>query len=180
MHTTSFLRELEGIPQPPDWSQFTAGLKTPTYCVHIAYPCSGIVGSQHATSSLRAHQACNVYELEPAYAEILKHVFRHCPTQPVLHLGEIHGDLLSVPIHDLTCPDILLSGPPCPPWAGHGNKLSSSDSRATVYTTVLKWIVHLIRSGSLKIAIVENVVGILKAMGRKTCSNGLRLSLIHI
>ena len=161
IHTNSFLVELDGIPEPPDWSTWTRGLKTPTYCVHIAYPCCGIVGSQHATASL-VTQACDVYDLEPAYEQILNHIFRNCPTRPILHLGQSHGDLLTVPLRELTCPDIVVSGPPCPPWAGHGNKLSSKDSRAAVYTTVLKWIAHFIQCGSLKIAIVENVAGIMK------------------
>ena len=135
--------------------------ETPTYCVHIAYPCCGVVGPHHATASL-VTQACDVYDLEPAYDQILSHIFCNCPKRPILHLGKSHGDLLAVPLRELTCPDILLAGPPCPPWAGNGKKLSSNDSRATVFTTVLKWIVHFIQCGSLKIAIVENVGGIMK------------------
>ena len=49
-----------------------------------------------------------------------------------------------------------------PAVGGQWKKLSSNDSRATVFTTVLKRIVHFIQCGSLKIAIVENVGGIMR------------------
>jgi len=51
-----------------------------------------------------------------------------------LHLGKKLGDLLRVPISQLQLPvDILMAGPPCPPWAGNGNKLCLDDSRAAVF-----------------------------------------------
>ena len=107
------------------------------------------------------HQACNVFDLEESYREALEQIFKDCPVLPTLHLGD-DGNLLFVPLQDLTVPDIVVSGPPCPPWAGHGKKKSILDDRSLIYTAVLRWIVHFIKAGCLQLAVVENVMGICK------------------
>ena len=112
--------DVDGIPEPPDWTNYTKHLKLPSRLLYIAYPCCGIVGSQNVTKGW-LHQACNVFDLEESYREALEHIFKDCPVLPTLHLGD-DGNLLSVPLQDLTVPDIVVSGPPCPPWAGHGKK----------------------------------------------------------
>ena len=110
---------MDGIPEPPDWKKYTKGLKVPSRLIYIAYPCCGIVGSQTVTKGMQ-HQACNVFDLEGSYREVLEHIFKDCPVMPTLHLGDDDGNLLNAALKDLTCPDAILSGPPCPPWAGHG------------------------------------------------------------
>ena len=57
--------------------------------------------------------------------------------------------------------DGLCSGPPCPPWAGNGNKKSQDDPRARIFERVLQWVVLFIKGGSLLFCVLENVVGIL-------------------
>ena len=63
--------------------------------------------------------------------------------------------------------DILVSGPPCPPWAGNGNKQGLGDARAAVFIRVLEWAVLWIKSGCLIAAVLENVLGVLQNVGGK-------------
>ena len=113
--------DVDGIPEPPDWTNYTKHLKLPSRLLLIAYPCCGIVGSQEVTKGL-LHQACNVFDLEESYREALEQIFKNCPELPTLHLGTDVGNVLSAALQNLTCPDAIVSGPPCPPWAGHGKK----------------------------------------------------------
>ena len=59
--------------------------------------------------------------------------------------------------------DLLVVGPPCPPWAGQGNHQAMNDPRAKVFVQVILWIIHLAYCGGLLCFIVENVPGVLKS-----------------
>ena len=63
---------------------------------------------------------CNVYDLDNRYEKHLKAHFKN-PADG-LFLGRTKGDLTKVPLEELRLPvDLLVSGPPCPPWAGNGH-----------------------------------------------------------
>jgi site-specific DNA-cytosine methylase len=80
-----------------------------------------------------------------------------------LHLGKKLGDLLKVKIQRLGLPvDFIISGPPCPPWAGNGSRRSLADARASVFVQVLAWTLFLIKCGGLLCCVMENVTGILQ------------------
>ena len=54
-----------------------------------------------------------------------------------LNLGKKAGDILNVPLEALEKPiDFLVSGPPCPPWAGQGKRQGCKDPRSHVFMTV--------------------------------------------
>ena len=63
--------------------------------------------------------------------------------------------------------DLLIAGPPCPPWAGNGTKSGQKDDRARVFERVLEWTVLLVKSGGLLAVALENVKGILQQMDGK-------------
>jgi len=55
-----------------------------------------------------------------------------------LKIGKRAGDLLHLPLKALQMPvDVLIAGPPCPPWAGNGNKMSLKDARAAVFVQIM-------------------------------------------
>ena len=90
---------------------------------------------------------CNVYDLEEGYsAHLIKHFDNPADG---LHLGKHEGDVTQVMLQDLKMPvDLLSSGPPCPPWAGNGNKQGTDDAWAQVFVAVVKWMVHFMDSSS--------------------------------
>ena len=80
------------------------------------------------------------------------------------YIWEDLGDILKVPLSALELPvDLLVAGPPCPPWAGQGNHQAMNDPRAKVFVQVILWIIHLAYCGGLLCFIVENVPGVLNS-----------------
>jgi len=79
-----------------------------------------------------------------------------------LHLGKLQGDLMRVGLKQLETPvDILVAGPPCPPWSSIGSRKCNNDIRAQVFWRVLIWAFYLAHCGGLLAVVIENVVGTL-------------------
>ena len=54
-----------------------------------------------------------------------------------IKLGE-SGDITQIKLEDLTVPvDVLMAGPPCPPWASNGKKCPGEDVRTRVSCSAL-------------------------------------------
>ena len=107
----------------------------------------------------------NIYDIEEGCNHALA-AHQGIDCLPDLHPGPEHGDVKCVPLEQLKIPvDGLCSGPPCPPWAGNGNKAAETDSRAQVLMTILTWVKHLIAHGGLIFTVLENVVGIQQRIG---------------
>ena len=89
------------------------------------------------------HVANNVRDLEARYAGNLD-ARLEMDEQRKPRLGAC-GDLLKQDLQDLERPvDLLVAGPPCPPWAGRGKKEGTADPRAWVYVQVLRFVVALV------------------------------------
>ena len=104
----------------------------------------------------------NVYDLQDSYREALTRHFQEMGMEVIqLNLGQRAGDILQVALERLHKPiDFLVSGPPCPPWAGQGKRRGCKDNRARVFMQVIKWVAYLIATGGLLGCILENVVGL--------------------
>ena len=84
-------------------------------------------------------------------------------SQETLFFGQRGGNVCDVPLGSLDISaDGLVSGPPCPPYSTMGQRLGTADPRANVFLIVAKWILHLVRYGSLRFFVVENASGIAK------------------
>ena len=121
----------------------------------MSFPCVGIDGAGLALKCLQVpFCANNVYDLEGRYQQ---HLEKHLPDCD-LHLGSIDGDICQADLGSIERPvDLLISGPPCPPWAGNGCHKGQEDSRADVFLSVMKMVLVLIKSGDLKACVLENV-----------------------
>ena len=121
-------------------------------------PCVGIDGCGTALKLMSVpFVANNVMDIEGRYEEYLT---QHLG-QSNLHLGPTKGDVNSISLEGLERPvDMIVSGPPCPPWAGNGKHEGQADARSTVFLLVVKMIIAFIKAGKLKAAILENVRGI--------------------
>ena len=76
------------------------------------------------------------------------------------HLGR-SGDVTKVKVCSLPDADLLVTGPPCPPFSSIGKGGFFSDPRYKVFKAVLRWIRHLTRT-SLRCFVIENVMGMLR------------------
>ena len=128
--------------------------------LHVAMPCIGIDGAGVALQKMKVpFRPTMVYDLESRYHRYLEDHLPPC----TLHLGKEEGDVCKLEPHMIERPvDLLISGPPCPPWAGQGNKLGRNDPRAAVFIQIVTMVVLLAKANELIATILENVKGILE------------------
>ena len=131
--------------------------------LRMACPCIGVNMAGRAFQDLGIdYELVNSYDVLPELQGALE---SSEGGMDGINLGADAGDLLKVGLQDLDIPvDLLVAGPPCPPWASNGKKAPDSDSRTKVFCTVLKWVVFLIKHGGLLYALLENVTGILNKL----------------
>ena len=123
------------FPARLDLKPMLEGLPCPQQVLQVAYPCCGIKGSLAFESDWGLKtEACHVYDLEDRYAPLMEQLFG----KGNYHLGPDDGDLTKIPLAQLTVPNFLMSGPPCPPWAGNGHKQNIGDIRSTAFGKALQ------------------------------------------
>ena len=164
-------RAIDLTPPPWDLKRFLQSLPPLGRPLRCAAPCIGIDGCGAAMQimGLAPCEMVNVYDLEEGYRQTLFNHLLELGMKSVnirLNLGEQAGDLLRANLADLELPvDMLVCGPPCPPWAGQGNHHSCRDERAKVFMAIIEWIVFLASCGGLLCCVVENVTGMLCSYG---------------
>lgn len=131
-------------------------------------PCVGIDGAGAALDQLGVKWLPNnIYDLEGRYRDHLSSLMVGCP----LHLGPTEGDVTRVKLQSLERPvDMVISGPPCPPWAGNGCRRGESDIRSQVFVAVLRIVIALAKAGDLSAVCLENVKGIVQKSAGQTQS----------
>jgi site-specific DNA-cytosine methylase len=169
---------IEKTPGLPDWSQFFPALKPLGRRLQLASPCCVIRGSMQSMMAMGVPaDSTNTFDLDPSYRQLLQHTLEGAGMSKEtinLHLGKVLGDLLLQPLRALKTPvDILMAGPPCPPWAGHGNRNSTGDAMAKVFFQILVWTFYLIHCGGLLAVCLDNVTGILASKDNQESVMGL-------
>ena len=148
------------VPDPNDWAALFPKPPSLPRPLRIALPCCGIDGCGTALRALGVDfHACNVFDIEGRYADFLKSHFD--PPADGFHIGA-DGDVTTFSVGDLSVHgpvDLLISGPPCPPWSSCGKRGGTDDTRAEVFGTVLRWMVTWIQQGWLIGSVLENVMG---------------------
>ena len=156
----------------PDWTKVfenhfggTLKFKRPLF---VAMPCVGIDGCGTALQHMKVpFFGNNVMDLEKRYRPYLEEHLGH----DRLHLGHQAGDVTALPLEKVERPvDLLVSGPPCPPWAGNGSHRGADDDRAEVFLAVVRIVISLILCGELKACCLENVKGITNRLKKQPVS----------
>ena len=81
-----------------------------------------------------------------------------------LHSGNVlrcgpAGDVMNLEINALPVVDVIVAGPPCPPWSAIGSKRSWNDNRSHPFWRTIDIISHQATKGTLRFFILENVGG---------------------
>lgn len=158
------VEDVAACPALPDYTQFFSEVPPLGRRLRIACPCIGIDGCGHALEVMKVPtDVLNAYDLQDMYVGALSRHLAEMGMETIrLNLGPESGDILKVPLENLAKPiDYLVSGPPCPPWAGQGKHRGCKDSRAHVFLRVIAWVAYLALTGGLLGCILENVIGIL-------------------
>lgn len=74
-----------------------------------------------------------------------------------MHLGSVEGDILGGSMDRFPIANIVIAGPPCPPWSKLGKKESFGDKRADVFWRVVDIVLHQANQGPLGMFVLENV-----------------------
>ena len=158
--------DTDAFPKPVPFRHLLRLDALPQRPLRIALPCVGIDGCTRALAELGVpFEPVNVYDIEPGVKEVLL-AHHGDKVKDQLFLGPVKGDLTRAHGDNLTLPvDGLCAGPPCPPWAGNGNRGAEADPRANVFKTVLLWVQHFVKRGGLIFCVLENVKGIKQKIG---------------
>lgn len=105
--------------------------------------------------------ANNVMDLEGRYeSHLQEHLRNQLQDAGSLRLGALDGDVTQQVDFDRPV-EAVVSGPPCPPWAGNGCHAGQDDDRSMVFLSVVRMVLTFIKTGELQCCILENVRGIL-------------------
>ena len=151
-----------------DWQRIlrsACGSSSFSWPVRLILPCAGWDAPCQALQILGVeHRVVGAWDTDAVCGDVWKAVHHVRPTKPLpphFHAGRQGGDIQRVKLRALPDADMLVSGPPCPPFSSQGKRRNFADSRAKVFFVVLSWIFHLARR-SLKCFVLENVMGMLR------------------
>ena len=132
--------------------------------LRVLLPCAGWDAPSQALQHMKIpHVVAGAWEIDENCIPVLKKVHgikphENLPSQ--FHLGR-SGDVTKVKVRSLPDADLLVTGPPCPPFSSIGKGGFFSDPRYEVFKAVLRWIRRLTRT-SLRRFVIENVMGMLR------------------
>ena len=157
--------EVALCPCAPDFTPFFQKIPNLGRRLRVASPCVGVHSCGHAMKTMGVlADSINVYDLDQGYSKAILQGLLDAGMEMMdiqLNLGKKIGDVTKKSVLALQKPvDLLIAGPPCPPWAGQGNKQGLRDIRAKVFLKILEWLIFFIKGCGLLCVILENVLGI--------------------
>ena len=138
----ALLEDLPGFPMPPDWAEpyrhMIAAWRDAGIKAKILLPCAGIDGPGHALKNLGIPFHAYAWDTNLSVGPVLRRVHRSGVDARV---GPVAGDVLRLPLASVPTANLLVAGPPCPPWSSLGVGDSFDDPRALVFWKVCDMIV---------------------------------------
>ena len=132
--------------------------------LRVLLPCAGWDAPCQALQHMKIpFVVAGAWEIDENCGMILKKVHGIKPHEKLpsqFHLGRA-GDVTKVKVRSLPDADLLVAGPPCPPFSSIGKGGLFSDPRSDVFMAILRWIRHL-AGKSLRCFVLENVMGMLR------------------
>ena len=132
--------------------------------LRVLLPCAGWDAPSQALQHMKIpHVVAGAWEVDENCTPVLKKAHGIKPHEKLpsqFHIGRA-GDVTKVGVRSLPDADLLVSGPPCPPFSAIGKGGLFSDPRSKVLMAVLRWICHLARK-SLRFFVIENMMGMLR------------------
>lgn len=160
-------READLAPTPVAYQKYLEPLPKLSRKLRVAQPCVGMDYGEAWSVMEVGCEPCNIYDVEERYREALgTMIWEKHGVRPMLHMGKVEGDVSKARLQDLEGNvDVLVAGPPCPPWSSQGLKRAQSDGRAVVFEAVVRWVVFMIMRLGLVMVVLENVKGVLQNLG---------------
>ncbi|CAK0877406.1 unnamed protein product [Prorocentrum cordatum] len=127
--------------------------------LHVIEPCVGLGGfREFCRLSEVSYHSSGAFDFHPSFQGFYDNVNQGTSTPEAkgLRLGPVDGDVMGLPIEELQDAELLLSGPPCQPFAEGGRHGGADDPRSEVYETVVGWVIELAWRGVLVMFLIEN------------------------
>ena len=138
-----------------DWSAVFTDVPRLSCALRVALPCGGIDAFGHFCNQLGIDWCPSYYYDVAAFLEpYMKSMYG--PWASHFGIGPCSGDVTVVDFTQWEDIDVLVAGPPCPPWSSIGMRYGADDKRAQVFTTVSN-MVKCHGRRALKIFIIEMV-----------------------
>eukprot|EP00927_Polykrikos_kofoidii_P036382 TRINITY_DN30719_c1_g2_i1.p1 TRINITY_DN30719_c1_g2~~TRINITY_DN30719_c1_g2_i1.p1 ORF type:complete len:1204 (-),score=195.44 TRINITY_DN30719_c1_g2_i1:22-3633(-) len=166
------------LPCPVDWaervrSQYVdvdravAQLNAASEPLRVGTPCAGFEAPIFALRGLGVDLLNHAFavDIAPHASTFGQNLHRAMGGSGTGHrYGPETGDLMKQSLDSFPSVDLLIAGPPCPPWSCYGRRAGRDDPRAHVFWRTIELIGVLARrpeAESLKVFVLENVKGIL-------------------
>ena len=140
--------ECSVTPAPPDWRQEFLSDKDPLQLgrpLRVLIPCCGNDCGECFKHMGIDWELVGAFDLQEEYKSLIEHYVNlyggGADLTGKLHLGKIEGDICNFRLEQLPDTDVIMSGPPCPPFSGLGKHDGQEDDRFNPFQTVLEWIV---------------------------------------
>ncbi|CAK0861214.1 unnamed protein product [Prorocentrum cordatum] len=127
--------------------------------LHVIEPCVGLGGFREFCRLPEvSYHSSGAFDFHPSFQGFYDNVNQGTSTPEAkgLRLGPVDGDVMGLPIEELQDAELLLSGPPCQPFAEGGRHGGADDPRSEVYETVVGWVIELAWRGVLVMFLIEN------------------------
>jgi len=142
---TSLKQQLADLKEPVRLLELCAGASTAAYALHL------LIGKDKVSLA-------GAYDLDIECAKVARAV--HGQLAPGHKFGSYEGDVMRTAIESFPYADLLVAGPPCPPFSKLGQRKTFEDSRAAPFWRIIDIIHHQASIGQLKGFLLENVEGI--------------------
>ena len=120
-----------------DWQRILrnmGGSSAFSWPVRLILPCAGWDAPCQALQILGVeHRVVGAWDADAVCGDVWKAVHHVKPTKPLpphFHAGRREGDIQQVALRALPDADMLVSGPPCPPFSAQGNKRNFAKQRS--------------------------------------------------
>lgn len=148
-----------GFPMPP-WAHLIAVFPCLSRKLRLALPCIGLDGLGAGLQEVQWGQVhiSYAYDIDESLRAPLAALHGDAVADG-FQLGRPNGDILTVDVTDWERVDLVVSGPPCPPWSAIGLRGSKQDVREVVFQQVTNIVVDQAQKGCFGF-ILEMVPGI--------------------
>ena len=134
--------------------------------VRVLLPCGGIDAPGWAARALGVEfDVVGYYDTNPRYAAYMTNLGVD-PSR--LHVGKERGDFVRLALSHVPQCDLLVAGPPCPPFSRSGKHQAFLDDRSHVFFHIIAVIGHCATTQpGFSCFVLENVAGMMDVPGGK-------------
>ena len=148
--------------QDPTWRRHRAALADLPHDMRLIEICAGVGTAGIAMSLIQgkdAWKSVGVWDIDACLAPVIEMVHG---TGTHVHVGLLNGNIMAAQLNDFPSADVMVAGPPCPPFSSLGNRRALEDRRAAVFMKTIEIIEALAcrPHDALRMFVLENVMGI--------------------